>query len=242
MGRTFITGDTHRKIDVKKIGRFADLIGEDLSKEDVLIVAGDFGLYWEDHVSVPERGLLKWYESLPFTVLWIDGNHENHERIANLPREERFGGKVGVCGESVFHLRRGQIYTINDKTFWTFGGGYSIDKARRIPGVSWWAGELPTKTEMEAGAKSLQNVDFEVDYIITHTAPRVVTQELLQKVQTRYMAAKIDATPEHEFQDFLQGIMLISRFKRWFFGHFHEDMELRNGEFRCLYGDIEEVK
>ena len=43
-----------------------------------------------------------------------------------------FGGQVGVLNESIFHLKRGYVYTIGEKKIFTFGGGYSIDKGHIV--------------------------------------------------------------------------------------------------------------
>ena len=59
---------------------------------------------------------------------------------------------------------------IEGKTFFTFGGGYSIDKPFRKENVSWWPAEMPNTKEYENGLQHLSNRDH-VDYIITHTAP-----------------------------------------------------------------------
>ena len=66
---------------------------------------------------------------------------------------------------------RGEIYTIEGKTFFTFGGGYSIDQPLRKENVSWRPQEMPSKQEYENGLTHLEKVNNQVDYILTHTAP-----------------------------------------------------------------------
>ena len=63
------------------------------------------------------------------------------------------GGKVHFIKESVIHLMRGQIYTIDGKTFFTFGGGYSCDIETRVEHRSWWQQELPTTQEWNEALK-----------------------------------------------------------------------------------------
>lgn len=43
----FITGDTHIPIDISKLNVTNFPIQKELSKEDYLIVCGDFGLIWD---------------------------------------------------------------------------------------------------------------------------------------------------------------------------------------------------
>lgn len=44
---------------------------------------------------------------------------------------------------------RGEIYLIEGKKIFTFGGAFSHDKMYRREGISWWEDELPTKEECE---------------------------------------------------------------------------------------------
>lgn len=85
-------------------------------------------------------------------------------------------GKVHVIkrdkagNPKIIHLMRGQVFEIYGKKIFTFGGAYSIDKYMRIPGFSWWPEEMPTDLEMEEGNRNLSMYNYEVDYILTHTA------------------------------------------------------------------------
>lgn len=71
-------------------------------------------------------------DSQPWTILFVDGNHENFELLDDYPVSSWHGGKVHFIKESVIHLMRGQIYTIDGLTFFTFGGGYSCDIETRV--------------------------------------------------------------------------------------------------------------
>ena len=72
----------------------------------------------------------------PATLLFIDGDHENFDMLDELPRERKFGGSVGVGGENIFWLRRGEIYEIAGRRFLCFDGALGVDKAHRIPGLA----------------------------------------------------------------------------------------------------------
>ena len=55
--------------------------------------------------------------------------------LSQLPIEEKWGGKVGVIytkSKPLYHLKRGEIYTINGQTILTIGGAESQDKDIRI--------------------------------------------------------------------------------------------------------------
>ena len=87
-------------------------------------MCGDFG-YWHD--TDIERNNLDWLESQPWTTLFVDGNHSNFDRLKKLSVEEWNGGKVHKIRPHIIHLMRGQVFTINGKTFFTFGGAQSHD-------------------------------------------------------------------------------------------------------------------
>lgn len=62
---------------------------------------------------------------------------------------------------------RGQVFTIESKTIFTFGGGTSIDKKTRKEHISWWKEEIPTDEEQAEGKNNLLKYNNTVDYIIT---------------------------------------------------------------------------
>lgn len=117
----YLTGDTHIPIDIHKIAASQWPDQMNMSKDDYLIVCGDFGLlfnYRETGKSLPscledncwdkeELWWLNWLEERPFTTLFVDGNHENYDRLKKYPALEWNGGKVQMISDSVIHLMRG---------------------------------------------------------------------------------------------------------------------------------------
>ena len=65
-------------------------------------------------------------EEKNITYLFCDGNHENFELLEEYPEEEKYGGKVGKISKRIYHLKRGEVYTIEEKTFFVFGRGKSF--------------------------------------------------------------------------------------------------------------------
>ena len=63
-----------------------------MTRDDYVIIRGDFSGVWDG--SKKEKRNLDWLESLPFTTLFVSGNHENFDRLARYPVEEWCGGKV----------------------------------------------------------------------------------------------------------------------------------------------------
>ena len=210
----FITGDTHRT-DLLCIHHFCDNHPE-LTKDDYIIIAGDFGGGWS--MDTLERDLQP-FSDLPVTVLFVDGNHENFDLINSYPVEMWNGGKVHKIKPDIIHLMRGQVFEIEGKTIFTFGGATSIDKDYRVEGESWWSQELPTYEELDEGVANIKRYGNRVDYIITHScSERAFAYPIIQNNATiKYHC------PEVQMLSYIEE---IATFKHWFFGHFHLDAEL----------------
>ena len=64
------------------------------------------------------------------------------------PEEEYAGGRVHRIGTNLRHLMRGELFTIEGKKIFAFGGGESIEKEDRVKAGKWWEREMPTLEEM----------------------------------------------------------------------------------------------
>lgn len=131
--------------------------------------AGDFGFVWDG--SAAERKRLDWLRKRPYTVLFLDGSHENYDLLAQYPETELFGGRVQSLGGNVYHVCRGSVLELEGKTYLCFGGAESQDKDDREPGVNWWKQEMPSDEEYDTCRRNLEKVDYKVDYVLTHDAP-----------------------------------------------------------------------
>ena len=162
----YITGDTHGN-QLK----WLEQIHPALSPGDGVIVAGDFGYgFWSGPLG-SEDAFYDWLAAQPYAVFFIDGNHENFDRLLALPVEPWRGGRIQRIRPNVIHLMRGEVYLIEGRTVFTFGGGHSADFWRRKPGTSWWPQEMPEPEEYRRASESLRRVHGRVDYIVTHAAP-----------------------------------------------------------------------
>ena len=122
----YITGDCHSNFERFTEENFS--IQNEMTKDDYVIICGDFGGVWTfEEESSREKEVLDWLNEKNFTTLFVDGNHENFTRLYNCPVEEWHGGKVHKIRDSVLHLIRGEIFEINDKKIFTFGGAKSHD-------------------------------------------------------------------------------------------------------------------
>ena len=225
MNRVFITGDTHGGAigDLNKLTSRKFPEGLELDKKDYVIILGDFGFIWSNKQDAHEKNKLKWFEEKPWITLFVCGNHENHNRLDNLPTVKMFNGYVGKVNDSIYHLRRGNVYTIAEKTFFTFGGGYSIDKARRVENRSWWKREMPSIAEYQRGLDSLLEVDNKVDYILTHSCSNRMFSGLATRTNMNH---KIFG--EEDLRNYFDIIDETVTRKMWYYGHFHYDCLFNN--------------
>ena len=222
-----------------------------MTKDDYVIICGDFGGVWNrDEESPQEAFNMDWLEDKPFTTLFVDGNHENFDRLNSYPVEEWNGGKVHRIRKSVIHLMRGQVFKLEGKTFFTFGGASSHDidggildindpdyhKKRkkldrewipyRINHISWWERELPNEEEMAEGVHNLEIHGNNVDYIVTHCCASS-SQAILSGGKYKTDIAT----------NYLEQIKSNVKYKKWFFGHYH-DNKMVNAEEILIYEQI----
>ncbi len=122
----YITGDCHQDFGRFNTGIFPEQ--KEMTKDDYVIVCGDFGGVWNrGGENKEEKHLMDWLEGKPFTTLFVDGNHENFDRLYAYPVEEWHGGKVHKIRPTVIHMMRGQVFAIDGKSVFTFGGASSHD-------------------------------------------------------------------------------------------------------------------
>lgn len=224
----YLTGDTHIPIDIRKLNTRNFPEQKTLTDKDYLIVLGDFGLLW--HEDREYRYWKNWLDTRNFTTLWIDGNHENHTWISSLLVSEWNGGKVHKISDKIIHLMRGQIFELEGKSFFTFGGANSIDKGLRVQGVSWWPEEIPSRKEMEEGFENLEKHGWWVDYVLTHTCPKWIVPYMFPK-------AYLEVDPTGNYLDY---ISRNAHYQHWYFGHWHES-KTWNNSFTVLYNDIKRL-
>lgn len=157
----YVTGDLHGEY-----ARFSDPAFRRLKKGDTLIVCGDFGFLWKG--GKKEEALLRKIGKKRYTVLFLDGRHENFELLNAYPVTDWNGGKAQVVSGNLIHLLRGELYTLEGESYFTFGGGESPDRELRAAAGAWWEEEMPSPAEMRHGLETLMQAGKKVDYILTH--------------------------------------------------------------------------
>lgn len=248
----YVTGDCHGSFRKFATKHFPEQ--KEMTRADIVIICGDFGIWNDDS---DERHWLKWLNEKPFTTVFVDGNHENFDRLysTEFPVVDFHGGKAHQIRPNIYHLMRGYLFEFEGKKFWCFGGAQSHDisdgildaddyetpeafiaavrqysrygKMSRINHISWWKQELPSQEEMDFGWKTLEDCNFEVDFIISHCCPQDVASALGfhgSDVLTMYF----------------NEVARKTKFTRWFFGHYHGEESVWS-KFILHYDKIERI-
>ena len=126
----------------------------------------------------------------------------------------------------------GEIYNIEGIKSFVFGGADSIDKAYRVPYVSWWPEEIPSYSEFRRGLNNLEKNSWDIDLFLAHTCPPDVSSSLFNyphklKDPTEDMLSQYECeiqknNPKKEYS--------------FLFGH-HHDFKLGD-KYICLYNQV----
>lgn len=228
MNRIICTGDLHGELS--RLIKLNTILVNQLNKDDILIVLGDFGMIWNEATMMKK---LEAIGRLPFTVAFLDGNHENFNLLKRTERIiEWNGARAGLLPYNIIHLLRGEIYEINNKRIGVCGGADSVDKWWRTEGTSWWADEQITEQDYN-NFKTNLGTNNKIDIMLSHDCPT----EILPIVKL-YSGVNDGAITNSQKQ--LQKINTIADISKWYFGHWHIDLPIDN-KFQCLYYNIKEI-
>lgn len=226
----FVTGDIHASYDIAKLSESCfDTAG--LTKDDYVIICGDFGLVWNNSAS--EQYWLRWLDARPFTTLFVDGNHERFSLLNSLPETTWNGGAVHQVATSVLHLKRGQLFNIDGYRIFAMGGASSseYDRTHRTQGETWFTEEIPNEQERAAALETLDAADWDCDFVITHCAPSSSAQGISEHTN------RLEIHPMDEYTDWLQTIQDRLTYRHWFCGHYHIDAQIQD-KTTALYNRI----
>lgn len=219
----YITGDTHGDLD-----RFKSKQSQKLKKGDTLLVCGDFGFIWDG--SEAEEKNIHWLSKRKYNIFFIEGAHENYELLNSYPTVELCGGSAKKIAENIYLLKRGDIFDIEGKSWFAFGGGddeeIDLMDVRSCEEFS----HLPTNEEMDYARENLKKHDNKVDYIITYDVNFKIKAFL-----------QLDQYNFNNLHAFLEEVATGTEFSKWFFGCYHLDRRIPPRYF-CTYENIYDVK
>ncbi len=218
----YITGDIH--------GDIKDFESRDISKlkkGDVLIITGDFGFIWDNSKS--ELKAIKKLSKKKFTILFVEGVHENFELLNKYEKCEIFGSKALKIADNIYCLLKGEIYTIDKKQIFALGGGAVDDIFENADPDPLKCPSLPTDDELKYAVDNLQKNDKKVDLIITHEAPASV-KRLIRRDSTI-----------NDLNIFLDTLLHNVWYDKWYFGSLHTDRVVSKN-MECVYQEVIKVK
>lgn len=219
-----VTGDVHGDILL-----LLEMV-RSIENDEMLFVTGDFGLFWFDINSNSDKYTIlnNMLESKNAYIVFVDGNHENHNFINRTEISEFCGAKCHKLLPRVIHIMRGEIVNIDGIKIFCFGGAYSVDRFWRKKNKTYFEEELPNENEYDSGLNNLINADFKVDYIITHTCQR----RLVKKLGQRHKAIE-----EIKLQNYIQWIVDNVEYKKHYFGHWHMDKKISESDI-AIFNNI----
>ena len=209
----FITGDTHIPLDISKLNSDKFPQQKELTKNDYVIICGDFGGIW--YGNEKDNYWLNWLEKKNFTTLFVDGNHENIAALSQYEECSWNGGKVQFIRPSVIHLMRGYVFDLEGIKIFAMGGARSSDRMFRTVGKSWWPQEMPNAEEIRRARQNLAINDNQVDIMITHDAPQSIARMI-----------DFAKSEDDELMPFFDELRNTVGYRHWYFGHFHEDWKV----------------
>ena len=194
------------------------------SKEtDCIILLGDTGLNF--YMNHRDRSMKKHLEELPFTYFVIRGNHDR--RITDVLEKsyEKWHIKDDFEGTTYIEEDYPSIhYAFDDANFYKFNqynfisipGAYSVDKFYRIQKHwTWFDNEQLTEEEMQDCTELLDNVNWKVDGVLSHTCP------IIYEPTDLFLSVVDQTTVDKTMERYLGAVEYKLDYKLWLWGHYH---------------------
>lgn len=224
MSNLYFCGDTHHSLDIDKLKPENFQVQESMTKDDVLVVLGDWGGIW--YGDKRDKKILDWWESRPWTTFVLAGNHDNYAEIEKLPLVEKFGAPARKVSSSVFVAETGNIYNILGYKCLCVNGADSIDRIWRTEGIDWWSQEAITQDDVNKALISLAKVNDRVDLVLSHTGGTEVVKTL-----------GFEIMPSDEWLDVIMSAIHSDCEYLHLCAHYHKD-KVVNDNTKILYDDI----
>lgn len=201
-----IAGDLHGDLQwARRLIRSARAAGA-----RTIFVVGDLGVLF------PGRGkgryeakLNRYLSQFGMELVFIDGNHDNHNDLRELKVE---GDGLARVKENIKYLPRGGRITLQGLHIGGLGGAFSVDYEWRTPGVDWW----PDIEEVKAVDVEKLVAKGALDIMLTHDVPAAIQLmgdfELSDETIARAQVSR----------DLLQGAVDAIRPAYVFCGHWHQ--------------------
>lgn len=146
---------------------------------------------------------------------WFRGNHDDPAKC------RASAGYIGDWG-----------YLEEDSLFWV-SGAFSIDRAWRTAGITWWPDEELSYAELQEAVELYAKV--KPRFVVSHEAPHIASMYMLTFLMPGFRTEKTDCANSRTAQA-LQSMFEIHQPNEWIFGHYHVDKTfyLRGTKFTCV--------
>lgn len=195
----YLLSDLHGDLNLSGFQKYLMDAGED----DLLILLGDICLKFEE--TEENRIFTDSFLASKKRIAIVDGNHENFAFLNSFPEEEWNGGIVGRLTENIVHLKRGNVYNIDGKTYFVFGGCKSSSRWQEM-GL-WYPGDEASEDELQFAYENIKKHNYKFDYILTHKyeqiPPRGTVSVRLMEL-TKYIEENV-------------------AYGKWYSGHWHKN-------------------
>jgi len=213
----YLTGDPHGDFDriEEFCGRFKT------TKDDIMIILGDAGINY--YGGKKDQKLKEELSNWPITFFMVRGNHEKDPENISSYIERLFHDGTALIEQAYPNLifaKDGEVYSFNvddeHKKAIVIGGAYSVDKYYRLSrGYRWFEDEQPSDEVKARVEKKFSEIDWKVDYVLTHTAP------IRYEPREWFLSVIDQSTVDNSTEIWLDEIFEKLQFEKWYCGHYH---------------------
>lgn len=130
---------------------------------------------------------------------------------------------------NILFAKDGEVYDLDGRKAIAIGGAYSIDKAWRVEGQSWWADEQPSLEIKNRVEHALEQRDWQIDIVLSHTTP--LKYEPIEVFLPGIDQSKVDKSTE----EWLDSIEKRLVYGKWYCGHYHT--EKKTDRLQIMFND-----
>jgi predicted phosphodiesterase len=230
-----LLGDIHGASDIL----YGAVKHAERDRDDCVIQLGDFGL-WASNT----RSFKRVMDESRVDVLFIDGNHEDHERWSQYETVTPI--LIGAQGARLFYVPRGSVLEIDGRTIAFMGGAGSIDEADQRRRGKYDPREDINRDQIERFLRNTYRVP--VDLFLTHAPPMsIVDQHFMPQGKLQFGVSEFWTDENQIILDWLwfrmnnppvaSGIISGARRPSNYSGHMHRAVQ--GWDYRILNVDEE---
>jgi len=202
---------------------------------DIIIQLGDFG-FWKGSLQGAQK---KFKEMCSKPIFFVRGNHEEYFRKGEPFFDDYENAIAPIYFADCKHIPRyindemieigvdagGRVFATpfgSKRRVLGVGGGFSVDRAYRTMGESWWREELVNRANIERIVADR----LKPDIIISHDAPEQFFKGFKRPME-RVMMDNFHGFPGDKHLTYLYENI---KPRYWFFGHHHQLMQWTDEE------------